>query len=96
MDGHALAQQVVDVLHAGVLQRHAAGDGGVHRADDPHVLQSADLLKAARAGVAVEHHVGGGHGHVNLAAGHVLHILEGTGGSLRIALHALDVIGPQL
>ena len=93
-DSHALALQIVDILQTGTLQRHAAGDGGVNSADDADIVQS--LGELALAGVALQNNVGGGDGHVNFAGGHVLHVLEGTGGGLGVALHTVQLVGPDL
>ena len=84
----------MDILQTGILQRYAAGNGCVHRADDSDVLQG--LGKRLCAGIAVQHHIRSGHGHVYLTAGHVLHVLEGAGRSLGVTFDSLNAIGPQL
>ena len=93
-DGHALAQQIVDIFQAGALERDAAGYRGVYRPDHADVIER--LSKFPGSGIAVENHVGGGDGYVHFSVSDILHILERSCGGLGIALYPLNVVGPYL
>ena len=82
----------MDILQTGLLQRYATGNRGVNRTDNPDILQCG--CKGFDSIVTIQHHVGGSHGYIHFAAGHILNVLEGSSRGLGIALHTLNAVGP--
>ena len=95
-DGNSLALQIVDVLQAAGLKRYAGKNGSINSTDNADVLQCADLFELAGSVVTIQNDICCCDGDINFSGCHVLYVLEGTCGSLCVALHALYVVCPGL